>query len=130
MKTLLQVPKNLMTEIMSKKGFLFSMMLAWIAAFSADNNKIIQKPNADMIGSWQFKTAYSTGGKNCYTEVENYYFYSDNSLVKTKTVSPCNNVITKEETTVQKWMIVKNNIILMDKNGKQQVAFCSKSKIS
>lgn len=130
MKTLLQVPRNLMTAVMCKKGFLFSMMLTWMAAFSADNNKIIQKPNADMIGSWQFKTSYSTGGKNCYTETENYYFFSDHSLVKTKTVYPCTKVTDKEETTIRKWMIVKNNIILLDENGKQEFAYCSKSKVS
>lgn len=113
-----------------KKLILICMMFSWVMNFAADKNGIIQKPNADLIGSWQCKTTYYTGNTSCYTETENFYFFSDNSCVKTKNTSQCNNGDVAATSTVQKWILVKNNIVLLDKYGKQQAAYTAKSNVA
>ncbi len=112
-----------------KKMILICLMFSTMMNFATDN-KNSKTPNADLVGSWQHKTNYYTGNNVCYTEIENFYFYSDNSCVRTKSTNQCDRPQSTESSSVEKWMVVKNNIVLLDKNGKQQGAYTTKSNIA
>ena len=112
-----------------KKMILICLMFSWMMNFATDN-KTNKNTNAELIGSWQHKTNYFSGKNICYTEIENFYFYSDNSCVKTKSTTSCEGPQSKESNAVTKWIMVKNNIVLLDKNGKQQAAYTTKSNIA
>ncbi len=108
---------------------LICLMFSRMMNFATDKTSQL-KPNAELIGSWQHKTNYYNGNHVCYTEIENFYFYSDNSCVRTKSTTQCDRPQSMENSTIEKWKVVKNNIVLLDKNGKQQGAYTTKSNIA
>ena len=96
---------------------LICLMFSTMMNFATDN-KNSKTPNADLVGSWQHKTNYYTGNNVCYTEIENFYFYSDNSCVRTKSTTQCDRPQSTESSSVEKWMVVKNNIADLIKGEK------------
>jgi hypothetical protein len=111
------------------KKILICLMFSWMMNFATDNRNS-KNTNTELTGSWQHKTNYYSGKNICYTEIENFYFYSDNSCVRTKITTSCDRPQSIESNAVTKWIIVKNNIVLLDKNGKQQCAYTTKSNIA
>lgn len=111
-----------------KKLILICTMFSTMMNYATD--KTNTKSNAELMTSWQYKTTYMSNGKACYTEVDNYYFYSDNTCVKECNANKCNSSAVQKSSTVQRWTIVGNNIVLLNEQGKQTAVFGIKGNVN
>jgi hypothetical protein len=99
-------------------------MLAQVAALAADP--------AELLCVWNYRTLYKntsaaqTSANVSYSEVNAYYFFSDNSFVKTGWNTPFDDVLKMKSHSPKRWLTVDNNLILLDKNGKQETSFVVK----
>lgn len=109
---------------------LLSTLFISLMSYAKETNKTALKPNAELIGSWQYVTTYYTGDRTCYTETENFLFYSDKSCVKRKIVTSCDNQVISETASTQQWMTISNNIVLLDASGRQQAAYTTKHAVA
>lgn len=110
-----------------KNLFLLSFLFSSIVNFAADNHFTTATTNADLVCSWQYKTSYVSEGKLCYFTTDNYYFYSDNTCVKVTTTSECTSISINEKVEYCRWLKTANNIILLNKTGKQMTSFVAKN---
>ena len=103
------------------------MILAQVAGYAADNS------NAELLCVWKYKTLFTSTSTQqssadvAFTEVNAYYFFSDNSFVKASFKIPFDDVLKMKASTSQKWMTVNNNLILLDENGKQEMGIVDKN---
>lgn len=112
-----------------KKVLLICMMFAHWVNYAADQVKTVQQPNAELLCSWQYKTVYHYKQGGTYTAIENFCFYSDHTCLKSRQTIFPGQPGASGSASLNKWMIVKNNLILLDEHGKQQAAFCTKADI-
>jgi hypothetical protein len=109
-----------------KNAILISLLFSGITNFAADRNQTT-KANAELLCSWQYKTSYMSDGKMCYFTTDNYYFYTDNSCVKVTTTNECNAGASKELIEYSRWLKTENNLVLLNKSGKQIASFAAKN---
>lgn len=105
-----------------KKLILICMMFSTVMNYAADKSQAL-KPNAELLGSWQYTTNYLSNGATCYAQVDNYYFYSDNTCVKESKVVNCQTDQQQKSTSFQRYVVVANNIVLLNVKGKQTEIF-------
>ena len=111
-----------------KKVILICMMFSTMMNYAADK-KATLKPNTELIASWQYKTTYLSNGAVCTSQIDNYYFYSDNTCVKESKVMNCRTNIEVKNNSVQRYTIVGNNIVLLNEKGKQTAIFGTNCKV-
>jgi hypothetical protein len=88
-----------------------------------------QSVNAELIASWQFRTTFCNEQTIAYTEVDNYYFYSDNTYLKESNSDECVDLNEDKKTNTLRWKIIGNNIVLLNDKGKQTAIFCVKGNV-
>ena len=101
------------------------IVLAQVAGMASD------KTNAELLCVWNYKTQFQNISREkastdvTFTEVNVYYFFSDNTFVKTDYNTTYMDVLKMKAVSCKRWMTVDNNLILLDQNGKQETGFVS-----
>lgn len=111
-----------------KKLILICMMFSTVMNYAADKTTTL-KPNSELLASWQYKTTYLSNGEVCTAQVDNYYFYSDNTCLKETKVMNCQTNLEQKSNTVQRYTIVGKNIVLLNEKGKQTAIFGTNCKV-
>ncbi len=101
-----------------KKLILICMMFATIVNYAADHTTT-PKPNAELIGSWQYKTTYVSNGTTCKVQIDNYLFYSDNTCVKETKITDCQTNVIQKSSSLRQWKVYANHIVFQNSKGKQ-----------
>ena len=109
-----------------KRVITICILLAQAAGFAADNQ------NAELLCVWNYKTQFKTisgqpsTAKIAFTEINAYYFFSDNTFVKAASGKTYDEVLKMKSESPKRWLTANNNLILLDENGKQVAGFVGK----
>lgn len=110
-----------------KKVFLICTIFSYTVNFAHEKTKV-QNSNPELIASWQFRTTFYDDNTS-YTEMDNYYFYSDNTYLKQANSDECINLDENKKTCSQRWTTVGKNVILWNEKGKQVAVYLIKGNV-
>jgi hypothetical protein len=94
-------------------------------------NQVQANNNAELLCMWKYNTAYllrpGVTDEPAFTESSCYYFFSDHTYVVASLDVPYDKVLQMKASGACTWMDIKNNLVLFNDKGKQQMAFACRA---